>query len=211
MWHPWMQERSLRYANYQIDRIMSKIMKHAQTQLLECLPLVTKEGEPNLELLQAYNFHLWPVSYFQSVVACISWSSCNYISCSCSLFDRLDANGDKSLTQCELQQLITTVEELKAKSEEIINELFKDLDTDGNNVLDQPEFIKGMSRWLKKAASVTKADDKTKAVEEFHDVSFAHSYILMLSIRLNNLLSCSWCGKSVSASDHLPYLCSNCC
>ncbi|KAL3643493.1 hypothetical protein CASFOL_014308 [Castilleja foliolosa] len=125
----------------EMDKIMSKILKHAETQLLKNESLITDDGKPNIEGIQ-------------------------------NLFKQFDANKDKSISKTELEQLISTVKfgEFQPKHEDVLKELFKDFDTDNNNIIEEPEFIDGVSKWLNKAVSVANAPDKKTSVDEFDKI-----------------------------------------
>ncbi|KAI3456189.1 hypothetical protein Pfo_012852 [Paulownia fortunei] len=125
----------------QIDRIMSKILKHAETQLLKSESLITHDGKPNIERIQI-------------------------------LFKQFDSDGDKSISKSELEKLISTVKfgEFQPKYEDVVKELFRDFDKDKNSIIDEPEFIEGVTKWLNKAIRVANTPDRTRSIDEFDKI-----------------------------------------
>lgn len=93
--------------------------------------------------------------------------------CSGSLFRKFDSNEDNSISKSELENLLKTVKfgETQLKYEDVLHDLFKDFDTDNNDTIDEPEFVAGLKKYVDKAIRVSKAQDKTKAIDEYHDVS----------------------------------------
>ncbi|XP_051124985.1 sodium/calcium exchanger NCL1-like [Andrographis paniculata] len=125
----------------EIDRIMSKILKHAQTQLLKSESLIGEDGKPNVGRIQ---------TLFKQ-------------------FD-LDGDKSISFSELNQLISTVKFGEMKAKSEDTIMELFKDFDKDGDQIINEPEFIEGVSKWLNKAISVAKTSDKSKAIDEFDKI-----------------------------------------
>ncbi|KZV57548.1 hypothetical protein F511_03008 [Dorcoceras hygrometricum] len=124
----------------EIDRIMSKILKHAQTQLLRSESLITEDGKPNIERIQI-------------------------------LFKQFDTDKSKSISKSELEQLISTVKfgEIQ-QSVDVVKELFKDFDQDNDDMIDEPEFVAGVTKWLNKAIRVANTSDKAKSIDEFDKI-----------------------------------------
>ncbi|KAL8468164.1 hypothetical protein ACS0TY_031417 [Phlomoides rotata] len=125
----------------EIARIMSKILKHAETNLLKSELLITEDGKPNIERIQ-------------------------------KLFKEFDRDGDKAITTDELKQLISSVKfgEFQMKEEDVLKELFKDFDEDNNNIIDEPEFVEGVKKWLSKAVSDTNTREPAKIIDEFDKI-----------------------------------------
>ncbi|XP_075502943.1 sodium/calcium exchanger NCL1-like [Primulina tabacum] len=124
----------------EIDRIMSKILKHAQTRLLRSESLIAEDGRPNIERIQ-------------------------------TLFKQFDTDKNKSISKSELEHLISTVKfgEIQ-QNVDIVKELLKDFDQDNNGVIDEPEFVAGVTKWLNKAVRIANTTDKTKSIDEFDKI-----------------------------------------
>ncbi|XP_020554049.1 uncharacterized protein LOC105175606 [Sesamum indicum] len=123
----------------EIEHLMARILKHAQNQALEAEHLVTDDGRPNVERIKA-------------------------------LFKQFDRDNSKSLSRPELEQLIhNTVrfEESPLSCQEMVKKFIKDFDTDGDDIIDEQEFMHGMTKWLNKAVDVTKCKDAKKSIDEF--------------------------------------------
>lgn len=52
----------------------------------------------------------------------------------------------------------------------MVKKFMKDFDTDGDNIVDEQEFIHGMTKWLNKAMEVTKCKDAKTSIHEFNKV-----------------------------------------
>ncbi|XP_073273858.1 sodium/calcium exchanger NCL-like [Primulina huaijiensis] len=124
----------------EIDRIMSKILKHAQTRLLRSESLIAEDGRPNIERIQ-------------------------------TLFKQFDTDKNKSISKSELEQLISTVKfgEIQ-QNVDIVKELLTDFDQDNNGIIDEPEFVAGVTKWLNKAVRIANTTDKTKSIDEFDKI-----------------------------------------
>lgn len=92
--------------------------------------------------------------------------------CSHSLFEQFDSDGNKSISASELEQLIRTVKfgEFQPKYEDIVKELFKNFDKDNNHIIDEPEFVEGVKKWLNKAVRVANTPDTARSIDEFDKV-----------------------------------------
>ncbi|GFQ05346.1 hypothetical protein PHJA_002678700 [Phtheirospermum japonicum] len=125
----------------EMDKIMSKILKHAETQLLKSESLITDDGKPNIERIQ---------DLFKQ-------------------FDS-DEDKSISKSELEQLISTVKFGEFQPKYEDVIKELFKDFDKDNNNIIEEPEFIEGVSKWLNKAVRVANAPDKKTSVDEFDKI-----------------------------------------
>ncbi|KAH6777718.1 hypothetical protein C2S52_006683 [Perilla frutescens var. hirtella] len=124
-----------------IDRIMSKILKQAEGQLMRTEALITNDGEPNIERIR-------------------------------SLFKEFDSSKDGSLSEDELKQLITKVKfgTYQMKDDDVIKEMFRAFDLDGDEVIDEQEFINGVKGFLEKAMKSVNTSERTRVVEEFDKI-----------------------------------------
>ncbi|EYU28050.1 hypothetical protein MIMGU_mgv1a023246mg [Erythranthe guttata] len=125
----------------EMDKIMSKILKHAETQLLKSESLITPDGKPDIERIQ---------SLFKQ-------------------FDT-DGNKSISASELEQLISTVKFGEFKPKREDIIKELFNDFDKDDNNSIDEREFVEGVKKWLNKAIHVANTPDKTRSIDEFDQI-----------------------------------------
>ncbi|PIN23301.1 Ca2+ sensor (EF-Hand superfamily) [Handroanthus impetiginosus] len=128
------------YDPKEIDKIMSKILKHAEKELLKSKSLIT-QGKPDTENIK-------------------------------NLFKQFDTNKDGSISKSELEELIRNVKfgEFQLTHEDIVKELFKDFDEDSNDIIDEPEFLAGVNKWLEKAIRVANTSDRTRSIDEFDKI-----------------------------------------
>ncbi|CAA3017990.1 sodium calcium exchanger NCL-like [Olea europaea subsp. europaea] len=121
----------------EIDPIMSKILKHAESQLLEG-SLIQEDGKPNIERIN---------TLFRK-------------------YDN-DNNNKISRNELEEIINTVQFENLHPKSEDVVNKIFFNFDKDGSNMIEKEEFVNGLQNWLAKAVRVAKCSDKTKSVDKF--------------------------------------------
>ncbi|KAF7849244.1 hypothetical protein BT93_L1048 [Corymbia citriodora subsp. variegata] len=71
------------------------------------------------------------------------------------LFKRLDENGDGYLSAAELKALILGIqfEEIDLNEDDAVDKIMKDFDSSNDFLLELPEFVDGISRWVNKARS----------------------------------------------------------
>ncbi|XP_047955245.1 sodium/calcium exchanger NCL-like [Salvia hispanica] len=123
-----------------MDRIMSKILKHAEGQLLRSESLITENGKPNINRIK-------------------------------ELFKEFDTDGNKSISEAELKQLIIRVkfQSYKLNEDDVLRETFREFDQNHNDSIDEPEFVNGMTKYLDKAirAAHTSQIDGTKIIQDF--------------------------------------------
>lgn len=66
------------------------------------------------------------------------------------LFERIDIDNDKFVTQSELKRLIMEInsEKIPEDVDEATAKIMQDLDTSGDQQIDEQEFIDGFKDWL---------------------------------------------------------------
>ncbi|CAI9783711.1 unnamed protein product [Fraxinus pennsylvanica] len=125
----------------EIDRIMSKILIHAETRLLKAESLITEDGNPNIEGIK---------NLFKQ-------------------FD-MDNNNEISKTELEKLIRTVKFGEFQPNYEDVVKELFNDFDKDGNNTIDEPEFVDGLKKWVDKAIHSANSSDKAKIIDEYDKI-----------------------------------------
>ncbi|CAA2954895.1 Calmodulin and related s (EF-Hand superfamily) [Olea europaea subsp. europaea] len=115
----------------------SKIIEDARKQLLKSESLITDDGNTNIEGIK-------------------------------NLFKQVDTGYNNEISKTELEQLIRSLNfgELQLNYDDAVKELFEDLDKNGNNVIDEQEFINGLIEWENKALPDAKHWDETGRIDE---------------------------------------------
>ncbi|KAL0442689.1 UNVERIFIED_CONTAM: Sodium/calcium exchanger NCL1 [Sesamum latifolium] len=122
----------------------------------------------------------------------ISSSLSNHLFVYCwhgSLFNQFDRDNSKSLSRPELEQLIhSTVrfEESQLNCQDMVKKFIKDFDTDGDDIIDEQEFVHGMTKWLNKAMDVTKCKDAKKSIDEFDKIMWGEVDDLVYEVGQND-------------------------
>lgn len=114
------------------------------------------------------------------------------------LFKTIDQNSDGNLSEAELRALVIGInfEEIDADTDDAIAKLMKDFDVSRDTRVDVNDFVKGISRWLRKARrSATSGDSQDdqsiRFLNHFHQV-----YILLHIISSNHACLCL-CDESL--------------
>ncbi|CAA2999336.1 sodium calcium exchanger NCL-like [Olea europaea subsp. europaea] len=128
----------------EIDQIMSKILKHAESQLLKGESLITEDGKPNIERIN---------NIFRQ-------------------YDD-DNNKTISRKELKEIIEKVEFGNLKPKYEDVVDKIFFHFDINRDNTIDKEEFVHVLERWLDEAIHVAKCRDKTKSVDEFDKIVWA--------------------------------------
>uniref|UniRef100_M1C3U6 Calmodulin n=1 Tax=Solanum tuberosum TaxID=4113 RepID=M1C3U6_SOLTU len=128
----------------EIEHIMARLLKHVQTQALEAEHLVKDDGTPNIERIR-------------------------------EIFHQYDFDGNNAITKPELEELIGSVKfgEVEINREDTVKKVLRDFDRNGNDMIDEDEFVHGMTRWLNEAINVTKCPDKKRAIDEYDKIKWS--------------------------------------
>lgn len=126
-----------------IEHIMARLLKHVETQALEAEHLVKDDGSPNIERIK-------------------------------EIFHRYDVDGNNAIRKPELEKLIGSVKfgEGEINRDEIVKKVLTDFDKDGNDMIDEHEFVDGIKKWLNEAISVTECPDKKRAIDEYDKIKW---------------------------------------
>ncbi|KAF3635651.1 putative ras-related protein RABA1f-like [Capsicum annuum] len=125
----------------EIEQLMAKILKHVESQALEAEHFLNDDGTPNIERIK-------------------------------EIFHQYDIDGNNSITRNELEKLIRSVkyDEVQLNSDDSVKKVMQDFDTDRNDMIDEPEFVDGMTRWINEAIRVTSCKDKKRAIDEYDKI-----------------------------------------
>lgn len=90
-----------------------------------------------------------------------------------SLFNQVDAENNNEIPKTELEKLIHSLNfgEFQPNYDWVVKELFKDLEKDGNNVINEPESINGLKELVNEALAAAKHSDEKKSADEIHKES----------------------------------------
>ncbi|KAM3306707.1 hypothetical protein P3S67_013577 [Capsicum chacoense] len=125
----------------EIEKLMAKILKHVESQAFEAEHFLKDDGTPNIERIK-------------------------------EIFHQYDSDGNNSITRNELEKLIRSVkyDEVQLNSDDSVKKVMQDFDTDRNEMIDEPEFVDGMTRWINEAIRVTSCKDKKRAIDEYDKI-----------------------------------------
>ncbi|KAM3251421.1 sodium/calcium exchanger NCL1 [Capsicum annuum] len=128
----------------EIEHIMARLLKHVQTQALEAERLINDDGCPNINRIK-------------------------------EIFHQNDFDRNNVLTKPELEELIGSVKfgEVEINRDDSVQKVLRDFDRDGNDMIDEHEFVHGMTKWLNEAISVTKCPDKKRAIDEYDKIKWS--------------------------------------
>ncbi|KAH6829133.1 hypothetical protein C2S53_014827 [Perilla frutescens var. hirtella] len=123
-----------------MDKVMAKVLKHSQGQLLKSELLITENGEPNMERIH---------QLFRE-------------------FDT-DGNKSISAPELKQIITRLNFSSYQLNEDDVLKEIFKEFDRNNNDFIDEPEFVEGVTKYVDKAiqAAHTSGVDGTKIIEEF--------------------------------------------
>ncbi|KAJ4808428.1 Calcium-binding EF-hand family protein [Rhynchospora pubera] len=89
-----------------------------------------------------------------------------------NLFHAVDSDNDKNIARDELHALLVGIqfEEMGLEKEGAVDQVMEDFDTSDNGLIEEEEFIAGISKWLKEARrTVSISDNNSKSfLRDFH-------------------------------------------
>ncbi|KAJ3686304.1 hypothetical protein LUZ61_015468 [Rhynchospora tenuis] len=89
-----------------------------------------------------------------------------------NLFCAIDSDDDKKISRDELHAFLVGIqfEEMGLEKEGAVDQVMEDFDTSDNNLIEEDEFIAGISKWLKEASrTVSISDNNSKSfLSDFH-------------------------------------------
>jgi len=88
------------------------------------------------------------------------------------LFDAIDSDKDKHISRDELHAFLVGVqfEEMGWEKQGAVNQVMEDFDTSDNNLIEEKEFIAGISKWLKEARRTVSisGSNSSNFLSDFH-------------------------------------------
>ncbi|XP_022893245.1 sodium/calcium exchanger NCL-like [Olea europaea var. sylvestris] len=123
----------------------SKIIEDARKQLLKSESLITDDASTNIEGIK-------------------------------NLLKQVDTGYNNKISKTELEQLIRSLNfgEFQPNYDDVVKEVFKDLDKDGNNVIDEPEIINGLIELENNALPAAKHSDEKGSFDEIQKDKVVH-------------------------------------
>ncbi|XP_058197527.1 sodium/calcium exchanger NCL2-like isoform X2 [Rhododendron vialii] len=133
-----------------IERLMSRILKHVQNQAFEADGLVTDDGRPNVDRIK-------------------------------SLFEEYDSNHNKLISQSELKEVIQNIRfgKFPLDHDLVAENVMKDFDEDGDQMISEQEFVNGFTKWIHKATHIANSKDSKNFIDEFDKIAWKEVDSLM--------------------------------
>ncbi|XP_052200791.1 sodium/calcium exchanger NCL2-like [Diospyros lotus] len=155
-----------------IECLMSRILKHIQNQAFEAEGLLSSDGRPNEDRIK-------------------------------SLFQQFDSNNNKLISGSELKAVIQHIKfgNLQLDHDLVVEEVMRNFDKDGDNMISEQEFVDGVSGMITHATRVVDCRDTKRFIDEFDKVAWKEIESVMYKLEskesmIHKLLS--WdCIKSV--------------
>ncbi|KAI3525210.1 hypothetical protein L1887_03885 [Cichorium endivia] len=96
------------------------------------------------------------------------------------LFNSVDVNGDKHLSQAELRALVVGMQlnDINLNEDDAVLKVMKDFDTSGNDEIDFEEFVTGIGKWLEEAKSTILDSDTTDYFHDYYEETKREHYLL---------------------------------
>ncbi|KAA8535254.1 hypothetical protein F0562_030257 [Nyssa sinensis] len=151
---PWIDKR--RQELTKIERLMARILKHFQNQVLKDEGLLTDDGRPNLDRIK---------SLFEQ-------------------FDS-DKNKVISQSELKELIQSVKFGKVNLDPDEVSEKVMKDFDEDGDHMISEAEFVNGISKWVKKATRVTSCNDSKRCIDEFEKITWREVDSLVYEVEGN--------------------------
>ncbi|GFY91830.1 hypothetical protein Acr_08g0002260 [Actinidia rufa] len=125
------------------EHLMSRILKHVQNHALETQGLLTDEGRPNVDGIK-------------------------------SIFENIDKNNNKYISESELKELIQNIKFGKAQPDPamVVESVMKDFDKDGDHMISEQEFAKGITKWLHNDTRLANSKDAKMLTDKFDQITW---------------------------------------
>ncbi|XP_016571827.1 sodium/calcium exchanger NCL2 isoform X2 [Capsicum annuum] len=110
-----------------IEELVPRVLKQIQNQVIESEDLLKDDGSPNIESIKR-------------------------------LFRKLDDDHNSDLTPSELEKLMGNAKfrEAHLNQKASVEEIMKDFDQNDDHMIDENEFLRGVTYWLRNAKQTTK-------------------------------------------------------
>lgn len=90
------------------------------------------------------------------------------------IFHKYDLDRNNAITKPELEDVISSVEfGEEINRNDTVHPVFRDFDKNGNNMIDEDEFVNGMIKWINEAIRESKCPDKKKAIDEYDKIKWS--------------------------------------
>ncbi|KAE9461918.1 hypothetical protein C3L33_06176, partial [Rhododendron williamsianum] len=132
-----------RHELVKIERLMSRILKHVHSQAFEAGGLLTDDGSPNVDRIK-------------------------------SIFEEFDSNHNKLISQSELKEVIQNIRfgKFQLDHDLVAENVMKDFDEDGDQMISEQEFINGFTKWIHKATHIANSKDSKNFIDEFDKIAW---------------------------------------
>ncbi|XP_031405177.1 sodium/calcium exchanger NCL2-like isoform X2 [Punica granatum] len=161
MFEPWIQKRSLEYVKH--EQLILRILQHVQKRTLE--RLLADDGSPNTDAIRRCNLHVTNLITFGIDILMMSCSC--FI---CRLFEEIDQDKDDRISKSELKELLLEIKfkHIHMNRDRAVEEVIREIDLDGDQMIGKEEFVIGFTKWLEQAK--TAMDRELYSKQSFRDL-----------------------------------------
>ncbi|XP_050370542.1 sodium/calcium exchanger NCL-like [Argentina anserina] len=77
------------------------------------------------------------------------------------LFEQIDRDGNNNISETELRELIMSIKSgnIPLEVDEAVNKLVEELDTSGDHMINEEEFVTGLTKWMNKSHGTEELED----------------------------------------------------
>lgn len=162
-----------------IEELVPRVLKQIQNQVIESEDLLKDDGSPNIESIKRYAMFSQVLNHIFKEVRILNTSNENFhkdqylinpyhlIVFYYRLFRKLDDDHNSYLTPSELEKLMGNAKfrEAHLNQKASVEEIMKDFDQNDDHMIDENEFLRGVTYWLRNAKQTTKEHhDKVKYI-----------------------------------------------
>ena len=90
-----------------------------------------------------------------------------------SLFEQIDLDGNNNISQTELRELIMNIKfgSIPLDVDESVNKLIEELDTSGDQLINEEEFVSGLTKWMNKTHDTQALSSSFESEDDLYQVS----------------------------------------
>lgn len=88
------------------------------------------------------------------------------------MFEETDRDGNNFISKDELKELLMDIKfgKVPSNADEVVAKVIEELDTSGDRMIDQEEFVAGISKWLN-TTPVNESPSTTETQDDIYQVN----------------------------------------
>lgn len=94
------------------------------------------------------------------------------------MFEKIDLDGNNNISQAELKELIADIKfgKIPGDVDESVVKLIEELDTSGDKMISEEEFVTGLTKWINKSNGTQPPSSSHESEDDIYQVSNGKNY-----------------------------------